>query len=461
MSSINPIVTCTINQSKTSPTITNLNDIFSPYSGRTTFSPAPTYTSPVHISPTTRASTFSSWHKKQLLATADINQTIKILQKQHALRTGQDMDLLVDFFEHFQILSPEIDCLIAKDTFTQFIAATQYKHIPKHQHVFQPNDEANEFYFVLQGEAEIVEPNDNTKHILDSGNIFGEPAMFDHHPRNTFCQAVGSNGVQLAFWDRKTYNQFITPIENFSVFKFKQFSHDHENDSIFTRNSVLSPTNVSTSKDMESKIDNDIDTCTVWSACCDPEDDTFAYFNALYPILCEVFVQHTGCKAPLRKDLEFILIRHGAKRTRLSDIHYPDTRNYQVIISAETFNTFFEWFKSMFDIVRELSFLYDLGCDLFCSVDECEKLLKKNPEGTFMLRVSDMNHGVTLSYRRERSYKRKLYKHVDIIRKDVNEYQVFKKKKSARTSIRKLIRSFVKVQYLYTPRCLCVKKSVF
>eukprot|EP01084_Bolivina_argentea_P139606 245583_1 len=410
--------------------------------------------------------TFSAYHQKQTFKSYNMNTIITILSKSCASRTSTEIDDLIDFFEGFQILSPEIDQYIAKDTFRNFIRETKYKFVNKNDFIFKKNESGDEFYFILNGEAEIFDDDKNEYITLNYGHIFGEPALFDNSTRQTYCKSIGRNGIDIAYWDKQTYNKYITPYEKIPIYKYKQYGRES---SLLKEYNIGDIGAICQDENKEKNMSplermqaNDIDAYNVWIAGCDPEDDSFAYFNTLYPILCEIFVEKTNCSkeyVSIQKDLEWRMIKYGGKKIKLSNIHYPDTRNYQLIVSMDTFNKFFKWFKLTFGIVKDLSFLCDLGCNLFISKENSETILKNQPKGTFLLRLSKHEGSVVLSYRTDKNYKKK-YKHIEIIKKN-NLYKVKKNKKNGAMSIPKMIRSFVRIEYLYTPKCLCLKKSIF
>jgi len=58
---------------------------------------------------------------------------------------------------------------------------------------------------------------------------------------------------------------------------------------------------------------NDAKCYETWMACCDIQDDTFGYYSALYPLLCEIFAENTNCcRVPKQSDLEEVILKHGA-----------------------------------------------------------------------------------------------------------------------------------------------------
>ena len=147
-----------------------------------------------------------------------------------------------------------------------------------------------------------------------------------------------------------------------------------------------------------------------------------------------------------------------------------------VTIKYKSFLKFFKWFKECCKIIRELSHLWDASeqslfqCNLFCGREECQKILDQAPQGTFMLRLSSViKGGIVLSYCEPSFAKKdKHFKHTILIRRSQNQYELrsHSKNKSKNgnqklTTISTLVRSFVKIKFLYTPNNLYPKKSVF
>jgi len=126
-------------------------------------------------------------------------------------------------------------------------------------------------------------------------------------------------------------------------------------------------------------------------------------------------------------------------------------------------------------VVRELAHLWDHGdrsilkCDLFCGRERCQEILEEAPPGTFMIRLSSViKGGVVLSYVEPTYFeKERQFKHTILIRRGSNQYELKKKKKKKKgfkpqlTTISALVRSFVKIKFLFCPQCLVPKKSVF
>jgi len=150
-----------------------------------------------------------------------------------------------------------------------------------------------------------------------------------------------------------------------------------------------------------------------------------------------------------------------------------------VIIEYKFFFKFWKWFSECCKIIKELAHLWDaneqyiLRCNLFCGREECQNILEQTPQGTFMLRLSSViKGGIVLSYAEPSfSKKDKHFKHTILIRRGQNQYELRRYVKANKlkkninhqqlTTISSVVRSFVKVKFLYTPHNLYPKKSVF
>eukprot|EP00486_Rosalina_sp_Unknown_P009596 CAMPEP_0201590392 /NCGR_PEP_ID=MMETSP0190_2-20130828/177235_1 /ASSEMBLY_ACC=CAM_ASM_000263 /TAXON_ID=37353 /ORGANISM="Rosalina sp." /LENGTH=462 /DNA_ID=CAMNT_0048046447 /DNA_START=92 /DNA_END=1477 /DNA_ORIENTATION=- len=73
---------------------------------------------------------------------------------------------------------------------------------------------------------------------------------------------------------------------------------------------------------LEKNFSNDKKSFETWMGCCDIQDDTFGYYSALYPLLCEIFAESTKCqRVPKQSDLEEVILKHGAQKMKLSQLH--------------------------------------------------------------------------------------------------------------------------------------------
>ena len=178
-------------------------------------------------------------------------------------------------------------------------------------------------------------------------------------------------------------------------------------------------------------------------------------------------------------------VGHGYSGTISFDFDNPTSTQspkYLVTIKYKPFFKFWKWFKECCYIIRELSHLWDINeqsvlqCNLFCGREECQSILDQAPQGTFMLRLSSViKGGIVLSYVEpsfRKNKKDKRFKHTILIRRGQNEYELrshakkkrkesITKNKKQLTTISAVVRSFVKIKFLYTPTNLYSKKSIF
>ena len=87
-----------------------------------------------------------------------------------------------------------------------------------------------------------------------------------------------------------------------------------------------------------------------------------------------------------------------------------------------------------------------------------------------MIRLSSViKGGVVLSYAEPNYSNEKRFKHTILIRRGSYQYELKKKKSKKKkrgnnpplTTISALVRSFVKIKFLFSPNCLVPKKNVF
>merc|ERR1712228_478716 len=255
---------------------------------------------------------------------------------------------------------------------------------------------------------------------------------------------------------------------------------EHENEMKISKVSKLEKLN---------HFNGDTEAYETWMACCDINDDTFGYFSAMYPLLCEIFAKNTKCsRVPKQKELQNVIMRHGATKVAVAkfdqvideyklngsihgdniltppitpssttkkqhlatvssgsrvsgsiifDFDNPSTApKYMVTIRYESFYKFWKWFVECCQIIKELRHIWDaseqsiLRCNLFCGREESQKILEQAPQGTFMLRLSSViTGGIVLSYT-EQSFAKKVrkHKHTILIRIRDNQYELRKQK---------------------------------
>ncbi|ETO29020.1 hypothetical protein RFI_08106 [Reticulomyxa filosa] len=104
----------------------------------------------------------SSYEYSQTLITttegeADpLDQLRKILQKEPNARTDEDVDVMVDYFDNYRIMSEDIDIYSGKSTFRAFIQETRYRKYQPNKQIFEQGELGNEFYFILTGKVSVL-----------------------------------------------------------------------------------------------------------------------------------------------------------------------------------------------------------------------------------------------------------------------------------------------------------------
>eukprot|EP00485_Elphidium_margaritaceum_P006281 CAMPEP_0202706450 /NCGR_PEP_ID=MMETSP1385-20130828/18872_1 /ASSEMBLY_ACC=CAM_ASM_000861 /TAXON_ID=933848 /ORGANISM="Elphidium margaritaceum" /LENGTH=331 /DNA_ID=CAMNT_0049364921 /DNA_START=133 /DNA_END=1125 /DNA_ORIENTATION=- len=160
---------------------------------------------------------------------------------------------------------------------------------------------------------------------------------------------------------------------------------------VHSQQNLMQSTKLSLSKHFS----NDIEAFNTWMACCDVHDDRIAYYSALYPLLCEIFVSVTKCsRVPQQRELEEVIMKHGATKLSLSkvektkrnsklsytvmsstplpshhghhvsdavsfDFDNPDSKpTHLITITYHAFRKFWKWFKECCLIIKELAHLW-------------------------------------------------------------------------------------------------------
>eukprot|EP01084_Bolivina_argentea_P241160 404922_1 len=166
-----------------------------------------------------------------------INEIIEIVKKSVGDRTKNEIDILVNYFEHFKIMSADVDQWSGQHTFRALIRETKYKRYKKHQFVYTRDTQDDLcFYFILKGAvqlsesdeiATIFEEDSNPIILCTDHDIFGEKEMYTLEPRLHNC-VVASGTVHLAYWDKDAYNDYIRPIKelNTNIKQEKGLLHD-------------------------------------------------------------------------------------------------------------------------------------------------------------------------------------------------------------------------------------------
>eukprot|EP01084_Bolivina_argentea_P019319 35933_1 len=145
---------------------------------------------------------------------------ISILSSEPQERTDDQIDILVGFFENYQIMTEDVDTWSGQATFRSFIQQTRYRYVPLGKHIFREGDDGDVFCFVLRGNVSVL-VDDNTQgvhmnikrnlyssgitnkkeiHIVEDHHVFGEIAMFNQGKRSATC--VAKTDTYLAYWDQ-------------------------------------------------------------------------------------------------------------------------------------------------------------------------------------------------------------------------------------------------------------------
>ena len=195
----------------------------------------------------------------------------------------------------------------------------------------------------------------------------------------------------------------------------------------------------------------------IWRALCGTANLSGSVpFDTLYPVLCKVFVEISGCsRMPLQSHLRPFALKNGGD-----------------CLQWKEWQRFWPWFTECCQIIKELSFLWDCSnsnlflCNLFCGRTESKHILEKLDSdkriGTFIVRLASIRGGVVISYfEGDSNGRRKKMKHVLITRKGPNRYQKKRGPQQHLTSLSCIIRSSDRIHTLYTPKGLYPKKTVF
>eukprot|EP01084_Bolivina_argentea_P161305 280822_1 len=189
---------------------------------------------------------------------------------------------------------------------------------------------------------------------------------------------------------------------------------------------------------------------------------TIGNYNRLYPFLCKVFIENTGCcRVPKKSDLENIILKYGATKT---------TRNvknkYTVTIKEKMFTKFWQWFKECCVIVKELSYLWDFNeqnaylCNLFCGREQSQEILNKQGDGTFIIRIATSRKGgIVFTYFDQMSNK---IVHSLYIRKGINQYVSECNINASRPrTVSQIVKTGNAFRFMYTPSYIHPKNNVF
>ena len=109
------------------------------------------------------------------------------------------MNILVNYFENFEIMDEDVGRWLGHDTFSALIRCTKYRHLPHGEAVYSAGDEAEGFYFVLQGAVRLSASAEEQAERLGQNYVFGQTDIFHSGSRKKDCTVSSQQGVHLAF----------------------------------------------------------------------------------------------------------------------------------------------------------------------------------------------------------------------------------------------------------------------
>eukprot|EP01083_Nonionella_stella_P175642 612262_1 len=182
------------------------------------------------------------------------------------------------------------------------------------------------------------------------------------------------------------------------------------------------------------------------------------FFDGLYIELCEYFKSEVGSsRTPSELELSEVIRNFGGVSTSANDL----------LIDRCNFLSFWKWFRGAVAIVKDLYTVWDtkfpFQMNLFMDRNTCDSLLEGTPQGTSILRASQSQpNGVVLSYSETTFNRATSIRHVLLIRKSEQQYVTKTNRNSNRSSsLNQLIRTFVKLKFVYTPTYIYKKNQVF
>mmetsp|Transcript_56514 Transcript_56514/g.90019 ORF Transcript_56514/g.90019 Transcript_56514/m.90019 type:complete len:468 (-) Transcript_56514:147-1550(-) len=193
--------------------------------------------------------------------------------------------------------------------------------------------------------------------------------------------------------------------------------------------------------DVKKHFDGDALAHSMWyECCCRVEQQQLARFDLLFPeLISKIWHRRTKCRRiPCQPDIKAVFLRLGGFAID----------NEMYVMERVTFIKFYKWFTKCCIMVDELSFLWDaFKSNLFCSRKDAESVLMKSPPGTFLLRVSaTMLSSMVISYTDANTSS---IKHCVLKHHSPSHFIVQKRKNAKKTNLHHLIRSFVKLKYIY------------
>ena len=190
----------------------------------------------------------------------------------------------------------------------------------------------------------------------------------------------------------------------------------------------------------------------------DDREIDIAYFDGLYPKLINYFEYKLRTnRTPTKEDISEVIMKFGAFLTDEGDL----------VIDRCCFLSFYQWFRGSVDIISDILTLWDSKFPFqthpFMNRTKCQQILESAPQGTFVLRLShSQKNGMVLSYS-EPTFNRKIrIRHILLVRQSEQNYLINTNRRTQKSSdLNKLIRTFVKLQFFYTPSMIYKKNRVF
>lgn len=93
---------------------------------------------------------------------------------------------------------------LGHDTFSALIRCTKYRHVAHGEAVYRAGDDAESFYFILQGTVRLSASAEEEAEQLGQNYVFGQSDIFHSESRKKDATASSQMGVHIAFWVRST-----------------------------------------------------------------------------------------------------------------------------------------------------------------------------------------------------------------------------------------------------------------
>ena len=176
-----------------------------------------------------------------------------------------------------------------------------------------------------------------------------------------------------------------------------------------------------------------------------------ARIHDLTPLLITRFIKITHCytRQPTKQQLADCLNRFK------NDSDDECIEDYK-------FDSFYKWFFGICCIISDLRDAYQRAGDplncLFYTRDKTKKILRRIPEGSFILRLSNKNNTIVVSYKNKKDGK--LMHHL-FTRINAKGRYTIGSAKETELSLLEFIRMSKRLQYVYTPKKLIRKICLF